>query len=319
MNHKLITTHPHYWLLVDSTTDLKIGQCVYYQHPAHTHREGMVTNILNPAYAAYKPYEVQHTEGWGVREGYSVIIAHLPKHDNAPVLEGIPLLPELHTEPIRDRTIYYVENTKGGEGGNLTWVVEAFATQLQAEMYCKGRPHLRWSSCPLSELPKQGEDVERVAYNLIRKGAERYSLHPSYITEISKPVSEYIKANTKKWSDEDMCNFGKFMQTAKSNAYTALRDAMEKGTDGTDGSVAETKKLFKAIGERTMQDWLNIYLQSLSPAPVGFKPETEVLVDGKWYDGKGQDTEYNPIRIKTTKTTFRGKEVEVIQGRWIYE
>ena len=91
---KLLKTEDGKYLLwVDETKELERGQWVWYKHPAHNH--GMLTNIFNPKYSDYAPYGVQHTEGWGVREGYSVVTAYLPLTPDAAPLDGVPLLPPL--------------------------------------------------------------------------------------------------------------------------------------------------------------------------------------------------------------------------------
>lgn len=60
----------HLYGLSDETP--KNGDLVYYKHPLHD--EGMITTIVNWNYSDYEPYGVQHTEGFGVKEGYKKII-----------------------------------------------------------------------------------------------------------------------------------------------------------------------------------------------------------------------------------------------------
>lgn len=61
-------------LYITSDEKIKEGDWVYYQHPAHQDYDGMITRILKLNASKEKAYEVQHTEGWGVIEGYKKII-----------------------------------------------------------------------------------------------------------------------------------------------------------------------------------------------------------------------------------------------------
>lgn len=119
-NIKLIITHKDYLLLMDDTIGIAEQGEYVYSKLANTVRQ----------------LEYKHGA-----DNDRPIIAHLPLN-NAPTLEGVPLLPE---------------------------------------------------------LPKQEDDVEQLIMKLIRKGAERYALHPSYLEEIATPLILHFKhtANTK--------------------------------------------------------------------------------------------------------------------------
>jgi hypothetical protein len=125
-------------------------------------------------------------------------------------------------------------------------------------------------------------------------------------------------ASQKKWSDEDMVNFTEWYLRIRMKRLTSIQTAEDSRT---------TKEAYVMLKNRPISEWLKEYAQSLSPKPVGFEPETYGYWECHNYGGahlgrdcscKGGDLrEVN--KLKTTKVTFRGKEVEVLTGKYIYE
>lgn len=100
-----------------SDEEIKNGINAFYCHPSHNFPDGgMITKIENIKYSDYKPYEVKHIEGWGVKEGYKKIIA------------GIPELPSINFSALSEedcKKIGWVDVEKlaedfGGNGKFLT-------------------------------------------------------------------------------------------------------------------------------------------------------------------------------------------------------
>lgn len=230
MNHKLITTHPDYWLLVDTEAPIEAMKTPTYNEvvPWGEFRCGISLSKERPMSGDGKV---------NLFEGIHAIIAHLPKHDNAPVLEDVPLLPELPKQKEDDIAV------------------------KAEEFYNKENPNQHWT------------------------------IGSNFGHSVARFLKGY-KASTKKWDDED------------------IRKAVKKG-------------ILLGLGRYTTQTpKVEEYLQSLSPVPVGFEPEYGYTETDEYIpDSQSDEGGYYEMKevIKTTKTTFRGKEVEVIQGRWIYE
>jgi hypothetical protein len=94
-----IVNNQHLYIL--SSGEIKEGDWVIYKHPMHDNL--LVTKIVNANYSSNcKAYAVKHTEGYGIIEGYSKIIATTdrlndrPKLHNGSILtsEILPKLPE---------------------------------------------------------------------------------------------------------------------------------------------------------------------------------------------------------------------------------
>ena len=63
-------------IYITSDEEIKEGDKVYYRHPKHLHRDGMITTIENWNHSKDElSHAVRHTEGYGVKEGYRKIIA----------------------------------------------------------------------------------------------------------------------------------------------------------------------------------------------------------------------------------------------------
>ncbi len=138
-------------------------------------------------------------------------------------------------------------------------------------------------------------DEYRKAANIFKETCEDFA-EADEINECDEReqcfVEGYKAASQKKYSEEDI-----------RKAIGMTREKSDKWR--TSGLTPEYK-----FSE-------NEIIQSLSPKPTGFEPEYEIFT---WTEsGRGEEPRnMREEKLKTTKTTFRDKEVEQLEGRWIY-
>lgn len=219
-NFKLITDHKDYWYFVDTEADKKQTGKWYWED--------------------------------------KMVVAHLPKHKDAPVLEGVLLLPfPCYAECLGEDKSDCIAPACGCDKQEF------------------------WNK--VFELPKQEEDVEELAIDFTNSNLSKVYLLLSddYKTGFKEGIEKYLKAASKKYSEEDM------------------RMMFAWG-------IKEGREREKGLDKASFED----YLQSLSPAltPIDFIPEYVYDIDSE------EAQQHGGYGIKVLKIVNN-----VLQGRWIWK
>lgn len=295
-NLKLITDHPDYWLLVDTEAEVQKGEICHAPDTSlfrgFTGKCGMDKDQQLQAYkdAGFKFYK---------------IIAHLPKNDT-PLLEGVPLLPlvGLHTT---DGVILEKNENSFCTGENKIGVKKWYK---KSSLYTL-----------LSELPKQEEDADKELKEFIDfeigrckeqeskdNTAREYWNGRKFQMEWIKSslIKMFSKANQKKWSTKQLTEAILFGFNLANDAWN---DRKKNGY--------KVPNIYEE-GEK--------FIQSLSPItlPIGFEPEYECNCTVQFGKRRVQCLNSNNGHckvslFKTIKSTYQGKEVEILQGKWIFK
>ncbi len=266
-NLKLITTHKDYLLLVDTDSVLQIGDkliqnlkeggfAVFTVVPPIGKDEEDMCRIQEQVWIRWDGKDYVQS----ISNKESKLVAHKPLHDNAPILEGVPLLPEFDQK------------------NELEWF-KAGVTYPPVGIDVWIRP----------EDGKLYLDKTLVGWD---------KAHRDY--EWAMPASQ-----NKRYTEEDM-----------KKAILDFHDNWAKYFKENASKYNKGHEIFGA--------YFSKYLQSLSPVtlPVDFLPEYEY--DGNYDLSKSKGSWFNAIekhqnsKLKTIKSTFRGKEVEVLQGTYKY-
>jgi hypothetical protein len=295
-NLKLITDHKDYLLLVDE----------YSQRPKRPFIRTMASGNI----------EINTMEGSELYGGCT-IIAHLPLN-NAPVLEGVPLLPELpkRSESSSHLSVYTGIDDMDGKPihrGSKVEVIDSpsiHKNNVGTVVWGKGNYYVEGTWCAYNvyawrnsirvlsnpELPKQEEEKIKLA-----KLQADYSVEHSSL-EAGVHFGNGYKANTKRWSDESILR--------------AIKLGAELGRTGRlyDSQGKFCESAFRWQREEK-QGEIYQFLQSLSPVklPTGFEPELIGLYEQANNTGKNK-VEYLYIKGVPYRITNN-----ILQGRWMYE
>jgi hypothetical protein len=285
MNLKLITTHKDYLLLVD--TEAKIFQDDWIT------RNSEVT---------------QANDEWNgkTHKEWKKIIAHLPKHKDTPLLEGVLLL-----QTKINRIWKYTHDLSGVKVGTIlhaTTGKDYKVTEIKNEdgrlSYWEGNicithqytsPHNMLTKTPFVAyeyeivfvLPKQEEDEWKSLTQFVC-GRDMNSLN--YYKE--DLLEGYKAASQKKYNE---------MQNA---LLIAKEYVIQFKSRGTIGHIDEDLKIIDSA------------LQLLSPVklPIGFEP-------AYWYDFMSLDEQQARELTHSEKQEYRKYKIinNILQGRWLYE